>query len=88
MSIGKASDVYGIAASLGNSFSGDAFALNQSRSSTGALVTGLTEKLNHKRIKSAMDFGATSQLADLQVRGGGGSGGRIEGVAVGKEGWD
>ena len=72
MSIGKASDVYGIAASLGNSFSGDTFALNQSRSSTGALVTGLTEKLNHKRIKSAMDFGATSQLVDLQARVGGG----------------
>ena len=30
----------------------------QSRSSTGALVTGLTEKLNQKRIKSAMDFSA------------------------------
>ena len=39
----------------------------QSRSSTGALVTGLTEKLNQKRLKTAMDFSANQQLGDLQV---------------------
>lgn len=38
------------------SMSGDSFIFTQSRSSTGALVTGLTEKLNQKRIKSSMDF--------------------------------
>lgn len=42
--------------SLGVSLSGDSFMYNQSRSSTGALVTGLTEKLNQKRIRSSMDF--------------------------------
>ena len=47
--------------------SGDHTAMTQSRSSTGALVTGLTEKLNQKRIKSAMDFTSNSQLADLQI---------------------
>lgn len=35
----------------------------QSRSSTGALVTGLTEKLNQKRIKSSMDFAGVGARA-------------------------
>lgn len=50
--------------SLGVSLSGDSFMYNQSRSSTGALVTGLTEKLNQKRIRSSMDFNMVSGLPD------------------------
>jgi len=49
------------------SMSGDSFIFTQSRSSTGALVTGLTEKLNQKRIKSSMDFAGNNSLGDLQV---------------------
>lgn len=30
-------------------------------------MTGLTEKLNQKRLKTAMDFSANQQLGDLQV---------------------
>lgn len=43
------------------------FNYTQSRSFTGALITGLTEKLNQKRIKSSMDWPATSSLHDLQI---------------------
>jgi hypothetical protein len=71
MSFSKMSDAYNVGSSSvgGGSVScGDHFAFNQSRSSTGALVTGLTEKLNQKRIKSAMDFSAGNQLADLQIQ--------------------
>lgn len=45
----------------------DSFNYAQSRSFTGALVTGLTEKLNQKRIKSTMDWPPTASLADLQL---------------------
>ncbi|KAG1661596.1 hypothetical protein FOA52_000771 [Chlamydomonas sp. UWO 241] len=68
MSFSKMSDAFNVGGSVGGSVSGDQFAFNQSRSSTGALVTGLTEKLNQKRIKSAMDFSASNQLADLQIQ--------------------
>lgn len=37
--------------------------------STGALVTGLTEKLNQKRMKSAMDISSSTQLEELQLQG-------------------
>ncbi|MEW5297631.1 MAG: hypothetical protein WDW36_000829 [Sanguina aurantia] len=53
----------------GGSHSNDTFLYTQSRSSTGALVTGLTEKLNQKRIQSSMDFYANHKLSDLQVTG-------------------
>lgn len=46
------------------SHSNDTFLYTQSRSSTGALVTGLTEKLNQKRIQSSMDFYAVSRAED------------------------
>eukprot|EP00798_Chlamydomonas_sp_ICE-L_P030866 gene30866-35910_t len=51
---------------LGNSIS-DSFIFKQSCSSTGALVAGLTEKLNQKRIKSSMEFEGSGALLDLQV---------------------
>ncbi|GIL83127.1 hypothetical protein Vretimale_11467 [Volvox reticuliferus] len=55
--------------SLGVSLSGDSFMYTQSRSSTGALVTGLTEKLNQKRIRSSMDFHNNTTMTDLQISG-------------------
>ena len=55
-------------AGLGSVTGGDALATShQCCSSTGALVTGLTEKLNQKRIKSAMDVSKDAQMADLQI---------------------
>ncbi|KAL6746275.1 kinase-like domain-containing protein [Haematococcus lacustris] len=51
----------------GVNMSAESFVFAQSRSSTGALVTGLTEKLNQKRIKSSMDFAGNAHLGDLQV---------------------
>ncbi len=54
----------GSSSSMG-SFNSESYAMTHSRSSTGALVTGLTEKLNQKRIKTAMDFSVS------RVAGGG-----------------
>ncbi|KAG1661344.1 hypothetical protein FOA52_005906 [Chlamydomonas sp. UWO 241] len=64
----------GIAGELGSGSMGtgsfkDMTSMMQSLSTTGALVTGLTEKLNQKRMKSAMDFSSSKQLEGLQVQG-------------------
>eukprot|EP00798_Chlamydomonas_sp_ICE-L_P030671 gene30671-35688_t len=40
---------------------------SQARSFTGALVSGLTEKLNSKRTRSAINFGSVSLVQDLQI---------------------
>eukprot|EP00798_Chlamydomonas_sp_ICE-L_P005663 gene5663-8988_t len=61
MSMGLNSSGIGIGNSDGN------FVFAQSRSSTGALVTGLTEKLNQKRIKSSMEFNGNNELLELQI---------------------
>jgi hypothetical protein len=45
------------------------FSSKQLKSSTAALVTGLTEKLNQKRIRSSLNAPAAEVLRDLQVRG-------------------
>ena len=50
------------ASGIGIGNSQDSFVFTQSRSSTGALVTGLTEKLNQKRIKSSMDYDGVRAL--------------------------
>ncbi|GAX83961.1 hypothetical protein CEUSTIGMA_g11385.t1 [Chlamydomonas eustigma] len=55
-----------IGGSINSSAGSESYAMTHSRSSTGALVTGLTEKLNQKRIKSAMDF-SNNQLSDIQI---------------------
>jgi len=47
--------------------SSDSYALTQSLPSTGALVTGITEKLNQKRTKSSMDFVENHGLEALQI---------------------
>eukprot|EP00798_Chlamydomonas_sp_ICE-L_P018585 gene18585-25097_t len=41
----------------------------QARSFTGALVSGLTEKLNEKRIRSAMEFGVARSFTGALVSG-------------------
>lgn len=53
----------------GGSHSNDTFLYTQSRSSTGALVTGLTEKLNQKRIQNSMDFYAVSEMDEHSPHG-------------------
>ncbi|KAG1656207.1 hypothetical protein FOA52_011337 [Chlamydomonas sp. UWO 241] len=52
-----------------------AVGLNQSHSSTGALVTGLTDKLNQKRIASSMNLHSLSDLDDVAITGVLGEGG-------------
>ncbi|KAG1656211.1 hypothetical protein FOA52_011341 [Chlamydomonas sp. UWO 241] len=49
--------------------------LSQSHSSTGALVTGLTDKLNQKRIASSMNLHSMSELDDVTITGVLGEGG-------------
>jgi hypothetical protein len=58
-----AARVAGVSA-VGN---GRSFTARQSASSTGALVTGLTEKLNQRRLEAAMHDAEGGDLRDLQL---------------------